>query len=128
MMASHDTNAESRDTLRAAVAMLKALANEHRLLMLCALAERPMAVWDLNRRIPIAQSALSQHLARLRTAGVVVAQRDGAGTRYALANTQARRLVAAVCAEYRIARADHAPPPDRVYGLGRVAGTGLPDR
>lgn len=128
MIPSHDADGESHDALRAAVAMLKALANEHRLLMLCALAERPMAVWDLNRRIPIAQSALSQHLARLRAAGVVVAQRDGAGTRYALANARARRLVAAVCAEYRIARAGHAPTPDRVYQLGRVAGTELPDR
>ena len=36
-----------------------------------------MAVCDLNRRVPIAQSALSQHLARLRSAGLVVAQRDG---------------------------------------------------
>ncbi|WP_290616937.1 ArsR/SmtB family transcription factor [Immundisolibacter sp.] len=82
--------------------MLKAIGNTHRLLMLCALAQRPMAVCDLNRRVPIAQSALSQHLARLRSAGLVVAQRDGPRIRYALANARTRRLIEAVCTEYRI--------------------------
>lgn len=82
--------------------MLKAIGNTHRLLVLCALAQQPMAVCDLNRRVPIAQSALSQHLARLRSAGLVVAQRDGPRIRYALANARTRRLIEAVCTEYRI--------------------------
>ena len=93
---------EHWDALRQATAMLKAIGNTHRLLMLCALAQRPMAVCDLNRRVPIAQSALSQHLARLRSAGLVVAQRDGPRIRYALANARTRRLIEAVCTEYRI--------------------------
>ncbi|MBC7161271.1 MAG: helix-turn-helix transcriptional regulator [Immundisolibacter sp.] len=93
---------EPWDALRQATAMLKAIGNTHRLLMLCALAQRPMAVCDLNRRVPIAQSALSQHLARLRSAGLVVAQRDGPRIRYALANARTRRLIEAVCTEYRI--------------------------
>lgn len=93
---------EHWDALRRATAMLKAIGNTHRLLVLCALAQRPMAVCDLNRRIPIAQSALSQHLARLRSAGLVVAQRDGPRIRYALADARTRRLIEAVCTEYRI--------------------------
>ena len=93
---------QSSNTVRDAAAMLKAIGNTHRLLTLCALAERPMAVCDLNRRVPIAQSALSQHLARLRSAGLVVAQRDGPRIRYALANARTRRLIEAVCTEYRI--------------------------
>lgn len=102
---------EHRDALRQATAMLKAIGNTHRLVMLCALAERPMAVCDLNRRVPIAQSALSQHLARLRSAGLVVAQRDGPRIRYALANARTRRLIEAVCTEYRLRNfvADPAP-------------------
>lgn len=96
------------DTLRDATAMLKAIGNTHRLLTLCALAERPLAVCDLNRQVPITQSALSQHLARLRRAGLVVTQRDGPKIRYALADARTRRLIDTVCAEYRIPR----PVPD----------------
>ena len=92
------------DTLRDATAMLKAIGNTHRLLTLCVLAERPLAVCDINRRVPIAQSALSQHLARLRSAGLVVTQRDGPKIRYALADARTRRLIDALCAEYRIPR------------------------
>jgi DNA-binding transcriptional ArsR family regulator len=93
---------EHWDALRRATAMLKAIGNTHRLLVLCELAQRPLAVCELNRRIPIAQSALSQHLARLRSAGLVVAQRDGPRIRYALADARTRRLIEAVCTEYRI--------------------------
>lgn len=98
------SNNDQWNTLRAATAMLKAIGNEHRLLTLCALAERPLAVCDINRRVPIAQSALSQHLARLRSAGLVVTQRDGPKIRYALADARARRLIDALCTEYRIPR------------------------
>lgn len=90
--------------LRDAAAMLKASGNIHRLLVLCALAQRPMAVCDLNRRVPIAQSALSQHLARLRSAGLVVTERDGPRTLYALADARTRRLIEAVCTDYQIPR------------------------
>ena len=86
------------DAVSAAAATLKALANEHRLLLLCALAERPMSVSELNLRVPIAQSALSQHLARLRTAGVVKTRRCGPQTRYELIDARCRRLLEAVCA------------------------------
>jgi len=97
-------DSKQSDTLRDATAMLKAIGNTHRLLTLCALAERPLAVCDLNRRVPIAQSALSQHLARLRSAGLVVTERDGPRIRYALADARTRRLIEVVCAEYEIWR------------------------
>lgn len=84
----------------ATAAILKAIGNEHRLLMLCALAEQPLAVCDLNRQVPLAQSALSQHLARLRDAGLVAAQRDGPKVRYSLADERTRRLMDLLCAEY----------------------------
>lgn len=90
--------------LAAASATLKAMGNAHRLLALLALARRPQAVCELNRQLPLAQSALSQHLARLRAAGLVVCDRDGSRVRYALADGRVRRLVEAVSSEYRIAR------------------------
>ncbi|WP_372718716.1 ArsR/SmtB family transcription factor [Immundisolibacter sp.] len=89
-----------RTAAGATAAILKAIANEHRLLMLCALAEQPLAVCDLNRHVPLAQSALSQHLARLRGAGLVVTERDGPKIRYALADERTRRLIDVLCAEY----------------------------
>ena len=54
-----------------AAELLKALGNEQRLLVLCSLAEGPLTVGELNRRVPLSQSALSQHLAKLREAGLV---------------------------------------------------------
>ncbi|GAB4349875.1 MAG: metalloregulator ArsR/SmtB family transcription factor [Immundisolibacter sp.] len=78
------------------------MGNEHRLLALLALADHPQAVCDLNRQLPLAQSALSQHLARLRAAGLVICQRDGPRVRYALADGRVRRLLEAVSREYRI--------------------------
>jgi len=43
--------------------LLKTLSNPHRLLILCFLAEGEISVADLNDRLPLSQSALSQHLA-----------------------------------------------------------------
>ena len=61
--------AEMRDHATEAAAFLKALANDQRLLVLCALLEGPLSVGDINERVPLSQSALSQHLSVLRDAG-----------------------------------------------------------
>ena len=58
--------------------LLKLLANENRLLLLCALLEHPMTVGELGEHTPkIGQSALSQHLHALRSAGLVADRRNG---------------------------------------------------
>ncbi len=59
-----------------AAAMLKCLANPHRLMVLCTLCEGEMSVGALNARIPLSQSALSQHLAVLRTEHLVETRRE----------------------------------------------------
>lgn len=92
----------SNGELAAASVILKALANEHRLLALLALELRPLAVNELNRELPLAQSALSQHLARLRDAGLVVCERHGSRVRYALADARARRVVETIRSEYSL--------------------------
>jgi len=56
--------------------LLKAMANPHRLLILCILGEGELSVGALNERIPLSQSALSQHLAVLRDDGVVSTRRE----------------------------------------------------
>ena len=63
-----------------AAGLLKALANEHRLMILCHLLEGPLAVGELNARVGLSQSALSQHLAVLREAGIVATKREAQTT------------------------------------------------
>ena len=58
-----------------AVRLLKALANEHRLNILCCLREGEVSVGELARRLPLSQSALSQHLAWLRSEHLVATRR-----------------------------------------------------
>ena len=67
-----------------AAQLLKALGNEQRLLILCNLLERPMSVGELNERGDLSQSALSQHLALLRDAGLVETRREAQSIHYSL--------------------------------------------
>ena len=53
-----------------AVSLLKGLANESRLMIVCVLSEGELSVGQLNQRIKLSQSALSQHLAVLRAAAL----------------------------------------------------------
>lgn len=58
-----------------AVDLLKSMANESRLMILCLLANGEMTVSDINKSVPISQSALSQHLAALRKADLVATRK-----------------------------------------------------
>jgi DNA-binding transcriptional ArsR family regulator len=66
--------------------VLKTLANPRRLEILHALARRPMEVGRLAELVGAAQPNTSQHLAVLRAAGIVEAERDGREVRYRLAD------------------------------------------
>jgi len=66
--------------------VLKTLANPRRLEILHALAHGPIEVGRLAQRIGASQPNVSQHLAVLRTAGLVDAERDGREVRYRLAD------------------------------------------
>ncbi len=80
--------------------LLKLLANDHRLIILCRLSEAELSVSELHEHVPLTQSALSQHLAKLRAAGLVATRREGQMIFYRLASPEARRLVAALCDLY----------------------------
>ncbi len=84
---------DMRHNAAEAVTLLKSLANESRLLIMCVLAEGELSVGDLNRRIELSQSALSQHLAVLRKQGLVTTRREGQVIHYALADSQAIPLI-----------------------------------
>ncbi|MAF84741.1 MAG: metalloregulator ArsR/SmtB family transcription factor [Gammaproteobacteria bacterium] len=68
-----------------AAQLLKALANDNRLMILCVLAENEASVSQLNERIDLSQSALSQHLALLRRDGLVKTRRASQTIFYSLA-------------------------------------------
>lgn len=76
-----------------AAAFLKQLANEHRLLVLCALAGQELSVTELNLRVPLSQSALSQHLAGLREAGLVVTRKEAQTVFYRLKSESVMRVI-----------------------------------
>lgn len=67
-----------------AVDLMKALANESRLMVLCALAEGERSVSELNEGIPLSQSALSQQLGRLRRENLVSTRRESQTIYYSL--------------------------------------------
>ena len=68
-----------------AARMLKALANEKRLMILCLLAEGERSVGELNGLLDLSQSALSQHLALLREEQLVETRREAQTIFYSLA-------------------------------------------
>ena len=77
----------------AAEEMLKALANRHRLMILCQLIEAERSVGELAEFLELRDSTVSQHLAWLRKDGLVATRRDGQTIWYALASEPARKLV-----------------------------------
>jgi ArsR family transcriptional regulator len=76
-----------------AVTLLRLLANEKRLMILCRLADREMAVGDIQSHVSLSQSALSQHLALLRTEGIVATRREGQAVFYRLDDPAAMRVI-----------------------------------
>jgi DNA-binding transcriptional ArsR family regulator len=78
-----------------AARLLKLLANENRLLILCRLvAEREMAVGELADAVDLSQSALSQHLAKMREEGLVATRREAQTVFYRIADPNTRRVLA----------------------------------
>jgi len=75
-------------------ALLKELANEKRLLILCALLARgESTVANLAETVKLGQSALSQHLARLREKELVTFRREGATLFYSVADKKIGHLL-----------------------------------
>lgn len=76
-----------------AVTLLRFLSNEKRLMILCQLADGEMAVGDIQSHVSLSQSALSQHLALLRTEGIVATRREGQAVFYRLDDPAAMRVI-----------------------------------
>jgi ArsR family transcriptional regulator, virulence genes transcriptional regulator len=76
-----------------AARLLKALSNRSRLMVLCSLAQGELTVGQINERVPLSQSALSQHLAVLRRDGLVHTRRSAQTIYYGLAEGPAGRII-----------------------------------
>ena len=78
-----------------AARLLRLLANERRLLVLCHLvAEGEMSVGALAEAVDLSQPALSQHLALLREEGLVATRKEAQAVFYRLADPKAARVLA----------------------------------
>jgi DNA-binding transcriptional ArsR family regulator len=77
-----------------AAAMLKALGNEKRLMILCKLLEQgEMSVMALTVKVGLSQSALSQHLAKMREENIVGTRRDAQQIFYRVSDPRVRQIL-----------------------------------
>ena len=83
-----------------AAALLRRLGNDQRLLILCHLAEGELSVGALQQRLDLSQSALSQHLAKLRDGDLVRTRREGQVIHYSLPDGPVRTLMATLHSLY----------------------------
>src|SRR5512138_954894 len=97
---------QMRDRAPDVAAFLKALGNEQRLLILCKLLEQRLSVGDLNEKVELSQSALSQHLAVLRDAGFVESRRESQSIFYSVTPGPVTRVMAVLQEVF-------CPPPGR---------------
>jgi ArsR family transcriptional regulator len=82
-----------REAAGQAVAVLKSLANEDRLLLMCQLSQGEMCVGDLEEILDIRQPTLSQQLGVLRGEGLVETRRDGKRIYYRVADAGALKVL-----------------------------------
>jgi DNA-binding transcriptional ArsR family regulator len=100
-----DINALNVSARRASV-LLRAMGNLHRLRILCQLLATESSVGELERIVGLSQSALSQHLARLRRDSLVKTRRSAQTIFYSLAGSEVETVLASLCDLYCC---EHAP-------------------
>ena len=85
------------------------MGNTHRLMILCQLSKGEKNVGELERIVGLSQSALSQHLARLRTDHLVKTRREAQTIYYSLAGEEAAAVIETLCRLYA-AGVSHGTP------------------
>lgn len=98
-----------RSAAERASTLLKAMANERRLLILCHLADGEHSVGGLCRLVGLGQSALSQHLAKLRRDGLVQTRRSRQTVYYSVPDGEVRRVLDTLHEIYCDDQADGRP-------------------
>jgi DNA-binding transcriptional ArsR family regulator len=85
--------AELRQHAKSASQLLRAVGNQTRLMILCALVDDEHSVGELNSLVGLSMSALSQHLSVLRREGYVQTRREAQTIFYSLQNREVRSLM-----------------------------------
>lgn len=90
-----------REHAKRVAALMGQLANENRLLILCALLEGSKTVGELSESVPdISAPALSQHLHKLRDAGLICSEKHAQYIRYSISDQRIRDLMDLLRREY----------------------------
>ena len=109
MKAARSIASQSPDSLEErveeAAELLTSMANTRRLLVLCRLVEKERSVGDLAGLAGLSQSAVSQHLAKMRLQGLVKTRRDGQTIFYSLASDKVRAVLETLYSIYCAASA-----------------------
>lgn len=92
---------ELEASAQSAARMLKLLASEQRLLLLCRLVDGEASVGSLAAHAGLAQSAASQHLGKMRAQGLVATRREAQTIYYRLVDPAAMGVLHTLCAIYR---------------------------
>ncbi|GGB05306.1 transcriptional regulator [Brucella endophytica] len=87
-----------------AAGFLSALANNKRLLILCELLKNEMSVGHLAKTVNLSQSALSQHLAKLRALNLVTTRRDAQTIYYMVSSHRIEQMLATLDGLYENSR------------------------
>ena len=101
--------AELEASAAPAARLMRLFANEQRLMLMCRLAEGDCAVGELAGYAGLSQSACSQHLARLRDAGVIAPRREAQTIYYGIVDPASARIIALLCDIYRNKPKEPAP-------------------
>jgi len=96
-----------------AATVLKALGNDRRLLILCALADGERTVGDLETKVGLSQSALSQHLARLRRDHLVATRRSAQHIYYRITSDEVVAIIETLTRLYCPKPKATSEPPKR---------------
>jgi ArsR family transcriptional regulator, virulence genes transcriptional regulator len=101
--------------------LLKALANPHRLMIICQLIDAERSVGELAAFLGIRDSTVSQHLALLRKDGLVTARRDGQTIWYQISSGPAREVVKTLYRIYCAPTLACQPPSSKSAPLSKKA-------
>ncbi|MDE2183503.1 MAG: winged helix-turn-helix transcriptional regulator [Alphaproteobacteria bacterium] len=102
----HDSAAQAEE-------LLKAMANRHRLMILCQLIEGERSVGQLAEFLALRDANVSQHLSLLRKDGLVSTRRDGQTIWYAIASPPARKVIETIYQAFCVAERICAPAPGK---------------
>ena len=90
-----------QETAKKVAALMGQLSYENRLLILCALLEKPMTVGEIAAHVPdISAPALSQHLHKLRDAGLIAAEKSAQYSKYYISDLRIQKLMDLLRTEY----------------------------